>query len=245
MNTSQSERRSTSAWSEFWAGCRAIMPLVVGAIPFGIIFGTLAAGSGLSFWGAMAMSAWVFAGSSQFIALGLLGTGTAVPLIILTTFVVNLRHLLYAVSLVPYVRHLPQVWKLTLGFWLTDEAFAVAIARYNQRDPSPYKHWYHLGSSLLMYVNWLLCTGLGLTVGQLIPNAAHWGLDFAMSATFIGMVIPYLINQPMIVAVLVAGVVSILAHGLPHQLGLMVAAIAGIVAGVITEKFIVKPRSTY
>ncbi len=221
------------------------MPLVVGAIPFGIIFGTLAAGSGLSFWGAMAMSACVFAGSSQFIALGLLGAGTAVPLIILTTFVVNLRHLLYAVSLVPYVRHLSQAWKLALGFWLTDEAFAVAIARYHQSDSSPHKHWYHLGSSLLMYFNWLLCTWLGLTVGQFIPHATHWGLDFAMSATFIGMVIPYLINQPMIVSVFVAGMVSLWAHGLPHQLGLMVAAVAGIIAGVTIEKLTVKTSSIH
>lgn len=221
------------------------MPLVVGAVPFGIIFGTLAAGSGLSFWGAMAMSSFVFAGSSQFIALGLLGAGTAVPLIILTTFVVNLRHLLYAVSLVPYVRYLPHTWKLALGFWLTDEAFAVAIARYHQNDSSPHKHWYHLGSSLIMYVNWLLCTWLGLTVGQLIPNAAHWGLDFAMSATFIGMVISYLINQPMIVSVFVAGVMSVLAHGLPHQLGLMVAAVTGIIAGVLTEKFTTRISSIH
>lgn len=219
------------------------MPLVVGAIPFGIIFGTLAANNGLSFWGAMAMSTFVFAGSSQFIALGLLGVGTAIPLIILTTIVVNLRHLLYAVSLVPYVRHLPQAWKLSLGFWLTDEAFAVAIVRYHQDDSSPYKHWYHLGSSLLMYGNWLLCTLLGLTVGQMIPNAASWGLDFAMSATFIGMIIPYLITQPMLVAVLVAGVMSILAHGLPHQLGLMVAAITGVIAGVITEKLSIRVHS--
>lgn len=240
MNMSQREDRRTSARSEFWAGCRAMMPLVVGAIPFGIIFGTLATGSGLSFWGAIAMSAWVFAGSSQFIALGLLGAGTAIPLIILTTFVVNLRHLLYAVSLVPYVRHLPQGWKLALGFWLTDEAFAVAIARYHQNDSSPYQHWYHLGASVLMYINWLLCTWLGLTMGQLIPHTAHWGLDFAMSATFIGMIIPYLINQSMLVSVFIAGGASILTHGLPHQLGLMIAAVAGIIAGVITEKFIGK-----
>jgi 4-azaleucine resistance transporter AzlC len=225
----------SSAQSEFLAGCRAIFPLVVGAIPFGIIFGTLAASSGLSFAGAVAMSALVFAGSSQFIALGLLSTGTAVPLIILTTFVVNLRHLLYAVSLVPHVRHLPQSWKLPIGFWLTDESFAIAIARYNQPDASPYKHWYYLGTSLFMYINWQICTWIGLTVGQLIPNAAHWGLDFAMSVTFIGMTIPYLRNHPMIVSVIVAGLVSVLAHGLPHQLGLIVAALAGVVAGIVAE----------
>jgi 4-azaleucine resistance transporter AzlC len=211
------------------------VPLVLGAVPFGIIFGTLAAGSGLSFGATLSMSAFVFAGSSQFIALGLLKAGTALPLIILTTFVVNLRHLLYAVSLVPYLQKLPQRWKLICGFWLTDEAFAVAITRYQQGDRSPYKHWYYLGAALFMYTNWQISTLVGLTVGQWIPDAANWGLDFAMSATFIGMVIPYLTNQPMVVTVVVAGLVSLLAHSLPHQLGLMVAAIAGIAAGAWTE----------
>ncbi len=235
MNISDRSTTYSSARSEFWSGCRAIIPLVIGAIPFGIIFGTLSASSGLSFGGTMAMSAFVFAGSSQFIALGLLSSGTALPLIILTTFVVNLRHLLYAVSLVPYVRQLPQVWKLPIGFCLTDEAFAIGITRYHQPDASPYKHWYYIGAALFMYVNWQFSTWVGLTVGKLIPDATQWGLDFAMAVTFTGMVIPYLVNQPMVVAVVIAGVVSILAHGLPHQLGLMVAAIAGIIAGVLVE----------
>jgi 4-azaleucine resistance transporter AzlC len=225
----------TSPRSEFWAGVRAITPLVIGAIPFGMIFGTLAAGSGLSFAATLAMSTFVFAGSSQFIAIGLVAADTALPLIILTTGVVNLRHLLYAVSLVPYLQARSPLWKLLLGFCLTDEAFAVAIGRYQQRDRSPDKHWYQLGASLFMYINWQLSTLAGLTIGQWIPDAASWGLDFAMSATFIGMVIPYVKNRPMIATVGVAGIVALLAHGLPHQLGLMVAAVAGILAGVWAE----------
>ncbi|MBX2862787.1 MAG: AzlC family ABC transporter permease [Leptolyngbyaceae cyanobacterium MAG.088] len=222
-------------WQEFWAGARQTIPLIVGAIPFGIIFGTLAQTSGLSFAGAIGMSAIVFAGSSQFIALGLLGVGTPLGIIVLTTWVVNLRHLLYAVSLVPYVKHLSQVWKLPLGFGLTDENFMVTIQRYRQDDPSPYKHWFQLGSALAMYVNWQLCTLLGLTLGQSIPNARAWGLDFAMVATFIGMTIPYLTNRPMVATVIVSGITALLAQGLPHQLGLIVAAIAGILTGVLTE----------
>jgi predicted branched-subunit amino acid permease len=123
-----------------------------------------------------------------------------------------------------------------VGFWLTDEAFAVAIRRYQQSDSSPFKHWYYLGAALFMYGNWQICTWLGLTVGQLIPNAAAWGLDFAMVATFIGMVIPYLRNRPMVVAVVVTGIVSVLANGLPHKLGLMVAAIAGVAVGVTLDR---------
>ena len=236
MTPSFSKAASPTPLSEFLAGSRAIVPLVIGAIPFGMIFGTLATSSGLSVAGTIAMSAFVFAGSSQFIALGLLATGTALPLIVLTTFVVNLRHLLYAISLVPHVRHLPQRWKLPIGFWLTDESFAVAIARYNQNDSSPHKHWYYLGAALLMYGNWQLCTLVGLSVGQLLPDAATWGLDFAMSVTFIGMVMPYLTTQPMVVTVMVAGIVSVWTHALPHQVGLIVAALAGILAGVGTER---------
>ena len=221
--------------SEFWAGARDIIPLVVGAIPFGIIFGTLATTAGLSASGTLTMSAFVFAGSSQFIAAGLIATKTSWLLIVLTTFVVNLRHLLYAVSLLPYVKQLPQVWKVPMAFWLTDESFAVGIRRYESGEPSAFKHWYYVGAALTMYANWQVCTLLGITVGQLVPNAAKWGLDFAMSVTFIGMVVPYVRNRPMGVAVTVAGVTALLAYGLPHKLGLMVAAIAGITAGVVSE----------
>ncbi|PSN11247.1 branched-chain amino acid ABC transporter permease [filamentous cyanobacterium CCP5] len=236
MNLVSSDRSRSNPRSELLAGARDIVPLVVGAIPFGIIFGTLAQGSGLSFAGAIAMSAFVFAGSSQFIALGLLASGSGVPLVVLTTFVVNLRHLLYAASLVPHVGDLPQRWKLPMGFWLTDEVFMVAIRRFEACDASPHKPWYYVGAAGLMYLNWQLCTWLGLTVGQLVPNAAAWGLDFAMVATFIGMVVPYLKTAPMVTTVVVAGGVALAAHGLPHQLGLMVAAIAAIATGMGVER---------
>ncbi|MBT9310635.1 AzlC family ABC transporter permease [Leptothoe kymatousa] len=226
---------NATPWGEFWAGARQTVPLIFGAIPFGIIFGTLAQSSGLSFAGAMGMSVIVFAGSSQFIALGLLAAGTPMGMIVLTTWVVNLRHLLYAVSLVPYIKHLNQGWKLPLGFWLTDENFMVAIQRYRQGDLSRHKHWFQLGSALAMYTSWQLCTLIGLTVGQTMPNAAGWGLDFAMVATFIGMVVPYLSSRPMVATVVVSGIGAVVARGLPHQLGLMVAAIAGIVTGMLVE----------
>jgi 4-azaleucine resistance transporter AzlC len=224
-----------SPWREFWNGAQQTIPLIVGAIPFGIIFGTLAQTHGLSFAGALAMSACVFAGSSQFIALGLLGAGTPIGMIVLTTWVVNLRHLLYAVGLVPHLKSVGQSWKLALGFWLTDETFMVAIQRYRQRDSSPYKHWFHLGSALAMYVSWQLSTLLGLTLGHTLPNAAAWGLDFAMVATFIGMTLPYLTTRPMVATVIVAGITALVARTLPHQLGLMGAAIAGIGTGVWVE----------
>ncbi len=229
---------------EFWAGVRAIFPLIVGAAPFGIIFGTLSQNAGLSFWAAVGFSSVVFAGSAQFVAVGLVAAGSAVPLIILTTFVVNLRHLLYAASLVPHVRQLSPLWKVVISFFLTDEAFAASIGRLSDRSTSPYKHWHYLGGALAMYINWQICTLVGITAGRMIPNAANWGLDFAMAATFIGMVVPYVTRSPMLVAVVVSGVTAALTYGLPHKLGIMVAAIAGVVAGVLTERRFAPPMSS-
>jgi 4-azaleucine resistance transporter AzlC len=226
---------TTSPWAEFLAGGRDTIPLIIGAIPFGLIFGTLATASGLSFVGTMAMSAIVFAGSAQFIAVGLLTAGTGWSLIVLTTFVVNLRHALYSATLAPHVTRLPQRWQVPMAFGLTDETFAITVKRYNQADASPHKRWYYLGSMVSMYTNWQFCTFLGLTVGQLIPNAAAWGLDFAMPVTFIGMVIPYLKNRPMVASTIVSGLVALLAYSMPHKLGLIVAALTGIAAGMVVE----------
>ncbi len=221
--------------SEFLTGIKDTLPLIIGAIPFGMIFGALATTAGLSPTATLGMSLLVFAGSAQFIAAGLIAQGVGTGIIILTTLVVNLRHVLYAASLGPYLRHLPHRWLLPLGFWLTDESYAVVIRRYHRDDDSPYRHWYYLGSALSMYVNWQLCTLIGIIAGQQLENATSWGLDFAMVVTFIGIIVPLIINRPMLVCALVAGMTAILAHGLPHQLGLMIASIAGITAGVIAE----------
>ncbi|WP_136681325.1 AzlC family ABC transporter permease [Neptunomonas sp. XY-337] len=218
--------------AEFIAGAKATFPLIVGAIPFGIIFGTLAEPSGLSALGALAMSLFVFAGSGQFIALGLLAAGASIPVIIATTFIVNLRHLLYAANLVPKVRHLPQRWRVLMAFGLTDETFAAVSSRYLRRDDIETAHWFYLGSFLAMYGNWVLCTAIGVALGELFPDMTQWGLDFAMSVTFIGMVVPYLTSRPMWAAVIVGGMMAIATAALPHKLGLIIASLCGIAVGL-------------
>jgi 4-azaleucine resistance transporter AzlC len=221
--------------AEFWRGALDSLPMLVGAAPFGVIFGTLAAPKGLSALGAMAMSLFVFAGSSQFIALTLIGSGAGLVVIVLTTLVVNLRHALYSATLLPYVAALPQRWRVPLAFWLTDETFAVVQHRYGATDDSPHKHWYYLGSCLAMYGNWFAWTVVGIMLGKALPGLEHMGLEFAMAATFTGIVVPMLRSRPMVAAALAAGAVSLAARGLPYKLGLMLAALAGVVAGIWLE----------
>jgi predicted branched-subunit amino acid permease len=86
-----------------------------------------------------------------------------------------------------------------------------------------------------MYTNWNLCTVVGLAAGRMLTSIGRWGLDFAMVAAFIGMIIPYLKNRPTYFAVLVSGVAAVLLHGLPHKLGLILATVAGIAAGVAAD----------
>lgn len=221
---------------EFWHGCRDILPLIVGAIPFGIIFGTLSIGAGLSTWQTIGMSALVFAGSAQFIAITLITGGVGAAVVLLTTFVVNLRHALYSAALQPFVRHLSSRWRVPLAFWLTDEAFAVIQHRYASDDASPHKHWFFLGAALTMYLSWQLATLAGIAFGQAVPNVASWGLDFAMIATFVGIAVPMMRTRPQVASALVAAVVALLTWELPYKLGLIAAALAGIVVGVWLEQ---------
>ena len=135
---------------EFTQGARDMLPMLLGAMPFGIIFGSLAGAAGLSPGQTLGMSALVFAGSAQFIAVSLLAGGAGIAVVLLTTLVVNLRHALYSASLQPYVRHLPKRWRMPLAFWLTDEAYAVVLQRYARGDSAAHRHWYFLGAALAM-----------------------------------------------------------------------------------------------
>jgi predicted branched-subunit amino acid permease len=134
------------------------------------------------------------------------------------------------------MKHLPQRWLVPLAFWLTDESFLVVAERFRQPDDSPHKHWFFLGSALFMYLNWQLCTWIGIVAGQALPNPASWGLDFALVVTFIGMLAPGLRNRPVIACVLAAGAAAILLAGLPNRLGLIAASLVGVAAGMLAER---------
>jgi 4-azaleucine resistance transporter AzlC len=240
INHSQTASRQT----EFIKGAKDTIPMMVGAAPFGLIYGVLAINSGLSFAAAMGFSLFVFAGSSQFIAAQLVAENLPIALIIFTTFIVNLRHALYSASLGPAMKDLPQKWLLPLAFWLTDETYAVVIRRWtDETDKSPHKHWYQLGSSVAMYLNWQLWTAIGLVAGTQLEVLKNLGLEFALVVTFIGIVVPMVKTRPMLLCAIVAGIVAVLANGIPNNGGLMLAAFAGIAAGVMAEAYLGKEKN--
>ncbi len=229
MATSQS-----SIKNEFLRGVRAELPILLGVTPFGMIYGVLAASAGLSPFDAQAMSAVVFAGSSQLMLVQLFETGTPAIMMILTGFVINLRHALYSASIAPYTRHLSTLWKVILSYLLTDEAYAVAVMRYRDDEAITHKHWFFLGAGLALWTCWQISTAAGLFLGTQVPP--EWGLDLTLALTFIAIAVPAIKDSPSLLSALSAGATALLTWNLPYKLGLIASALVGIGVGLWSEK---------
>jgi predicted branched-subunit amino acid permease len=219
--------------AEFLSGVINELPLLLGVSPFGMIYGALALQALLPVAAAQAMSSIIFAGSAQFISTQLLAQGIPLVILVGTVFIVNLRHMLYSASIAPYTRHLSMAWKAVLAYFLTDEAYVIAIAHYNEDTPLERKHWYFLGAGVTLWTGWQIATAAGIFLGAQVPAA--WSLDFALALTFIALVVPALKDRPAVVAAIVAGVIALVAYPLPYKLGLIAAAFGGIISGLVSE----------
>src|SRR3972149_4240610 len=178
-----------SARAEFIAGVRDELPIVVGVVPFGMIYGALAVGAGMPPAVAQAASIVIFAGSARFLTAQLVGRGVPAAVIIASAIIVNLRHLLYSASMAPYLRPLRLLWRWGLAYLLTDEAYAVAITRFRSQQARgllmPHRHWYLLGAGLTLWAGWQVSTAAGVAFGGRGP--AGGGLGFAAPLALIAL----------------------------------------------------------
>ena len=193
---------------EFRAGIRDTLPLMLGVFPFGLAYGIFAQSMGLTPGETILMSLTVFAGAAQFISLPMFAAGAGLMMISLTTLLINLRHLLMGASLAPYMEKLPLAWKAFLCFGMADETYAVAISR---AQAIGYSRDYHFGCNATGYVTWGVSTVLGVVLGSYISDPLSWGLDFAMPATFLALLIPRLTDRTSLLVCLVAVLVSVAA----------------------------------
>jgi len=230
------------AQSEFLAGVRAELPLILGVVPLGLIYGVLARDARIPPEAAVAMSVIIFAGSAQFIATQLFASGAPGFILLLTTFVVNLRHVLYSASLAPELRRLRPAWRWLLAYLLTDETYAVVIRRYvtapsddsRQMGGGHLRHWFFLGAGLTLWASWLASSALGVYLGTLVPSG--WNLEFMLPLIFIAIVVPMLTDRALVAAGVAGAVVAVAAASLPLRLGLMAGAASGIAAGLMAER---------
>ncbi|GAW93611.1 AzlC family ABC transporter permease [Calderihabitans maritimus] len=224
--------------SEFVAGVHSAIPIVLGYLPLGFAYGVLARQAGLSLAETVIMSVLVYAGSGQFIAVSLLGAGAPVLPIVFTVFLVNLRHLLMSASLVPYVGHYSRKLLAAISYQITDETYAVAISHFQK---VPAREAYHLGLNLTAHSSWIFASFLGGTVGSMVQNPARWGLDFALPAMFIALLVGQINNRLTLIVALVGGISALgLALLLPGNWYIILGTITAATSGVMLEKWIKK-----
>lgn len=210
-------------------------PFILVIIPFATLFGVLATEAGLNVFETMAFSIVVIAGAAQFTALQLLQENVPTAIVLISALAVNLRMAMYSASLTPYIGAAP-LWQRAICAYVTvDQSYVVGIAKFESEPEMtvPERVRYFLGAVTPVVPLWYLFTLVGALLGAQVPDS--WALDFAIPITFLAMIAPMFRTAAHVIAALVAVVVSLLAAGVPYSLGLIIAGIAGMMAGAQTE----------
>lgn len=213
-----------------------MLPLSLAVFPWGILCGSLAIQRDFTTLEALLMPLIVFAGSAQLVATELIGRNVPLATILFTTFIISSRHFLYGLALRDKLKVLPSRWRLSLGFLLTDELFALSTSVRSLKGKLRLVYGVAAGGSF--YVFWLLWNIIGIIAGSYLPDLTEIGLDFAIAVTLIALVIPTIRNIPTLVTVIVAGVFSVIFNIINWELGLIAASLLAMFGGYITFRII-------
>ncbi|MFC3034289.1 AzlC family ABC transporter permease [Pseudoalteromonas fenneropenaei] len=218
----------------FWRGQLDMLPLNLAVIPWGVLCGSLAVQNGFSPLQAQLMSLLVFAGSAQLVAIELISNHTPLLTLLFTVFIISARHLLYGLSVRHKVIHTPLKQRLPISFVLTDELFA--FSHHPKAYQTPARLIYALSAGFSFYVTWNIWTLLGIIAGSLLPDLTSLGLDFAIAATFIALVIPSIKNWPTLATVITAGASATWFKALGFELWLVAAALLAMCVGYLLSR---------
>jgi 4-azaleucine resistance transporter AzlC len=222
--------RSDTVRRELLDGTRTIIPLVLAALPIGFVFGTVAAGNGLSPLETVLMSALVFAGGSQFVAMDLWTHPASWSALGLAALLVNLRHILMGASLERSLGLFRPWQKLPTLLVMADENWALAEARARQKPLTPA---FYLGLALPFYCGWVLASLGGALFGTQLGDVAVYGLDFAFPAVFIVLLMGFWKGRETGLILIASAVASLTVHSLvPGAWYIAAGALAGLVVAV-------------
>jgi len=223
------------ATSSIRRGMKAATPVVMGYIPIAIAFGILASQVGLGIAEAAAMSVFVFAGSAQFIAVGMIGAGNSIGAIVVTTFLVNLRHLLMSAALSPHLRGLSHKELAWFGFQLTDETFALHSTRFREGVPDVLESFALNGTA---QVSWVLGTIAGVLVGGVVSDVDGLGMDYTLPAMFIALVFIQVHNSTYFTVGVLGGAAAMVFQVTGMGVWSIIAAtVLAATAGVVLEQW--------
>ncbi|MGG4265152.1 AzlC family ABC transporter permease [Peribacillus simplex] len=224
----------------FWQGVKDCIPTLLGYLSIGFAAGVVEKTSGLSMIEVALMSLLLYAGSAQFIAAGMIAASHPVSAIIFTIFFVNSRHLLLSAALAPYFRHQSLKQNMITGALLTDETFGVAVTSAQKKKQLDFK--WMLGLNLAAYLNWFIANMAGGFFGQWIPDPEKYGMDFALPAMFIGLLVLQILSKKAFFIDLAVASSSILivvavSFFFPGSTGVIVATIVASTIGMVIGRW--------
>jgi len=213
---------------------KSALPIIMGYIPIGISYGILALSTDLSPYLIVGMSIFVFAGSSQLIAVNMLTAQATVIPIIMTTFLVNLRHILMSATLSLHFKKTPSRLLPLIGFLITDESFAVGNTLL--QDKKENRGLYFLVMGFSAYMGWVLSSLIGVLIGRYVINFKIPVIDFVLPAMFIILLIMQIRDKMDIAVSIIAAVLSIIFFFIcPGNWNIIIATVLAAVIGVILE----------
>lgn len=209
-------------------GVRAAWPICMAYFPLGMALGVLAQKAGFSPAEIGMMSILVFAGSSQFVAVSMISGGAEVLAIALTTFMINLRHVLMSSSLSVFFKGASPAFLSLFAYGVTDESFAINIMKFRK---GTWDRWNALAVNQCTNAAWVVSTIIGAYGGQFIP-VGFLGIDYALSAMFISLLMLQLRGGLYVLTALISGVVSIgVSLILPGNAYVIIASLVGATMG--------------
>jgi predicted branched-subunit amino acid permease len=217
-------------------GIKAVSPILLGVMPFGLIFGVSAAASDVDHLAAWASSFIIFGGAGQLAIVDVMGSGGAAVTALFTAIIINSRHLMYSADMGRYTTEEPFGKRAAVGYLLTDQAYLLSSTRFPDPAASQGIMPYYFGAGLTLWASWQVTTTAGFFLGNVIPES--WSLEFAIPLTFGALLILAVKTKPTLVAAIVGGIVAVAAFDLPYGLGLMAGAAAGIAAGMTSERWL-------
>ena len=197
-----------SSSSAILTGMKRGFPIFLGYVPLGFAYGVLAVQNNIPAVYAVLFSLLVYAGAGQFIAVGLWGMGASVFSIVFTTFVINLRHVLMSAAVAPWFAPFTRFQQFIIGWGLTDEVFAMhsmAMATGEKaRLPLVY------AANFTSHSGWVLGTVIGAVAGDFLPDPKLFGLDYALPAMFLALLVPQCKERLYTLAAVLSALLSVI-----------------------------------
>jgi predicted branched-subunit amino acid permease len=222
-------------------GARAMLPWAAGVTPFGLVIGVSAARADLPTLAGWLTGPLIYAGSAQIATIQMLDAGASPVAVIVAALLINARLVFYSAAMAAHWRRTPMWWRLLAGYLLVDPSFVVAIDRYRQPGDRSRAHAHYLGAGLVLWVIWLAAIAVGAIAGVRLPGWLH--LEFLVPLYLIGQVVPRLASASTRRAAAIAAAAAVLAETAPMHLGIPVAIVAGITAGLALPARVTPPAS--